>query len=99
MALFAERKERILLAGSIVFLIALAYWILFGPFNAIHYYKVVRELDEVKRENSELASHNEMLREEIEKLTNDPAYLEEVGRKKFGLLKKNEIVFDFSKKK
>jgi cell division protein FtsB len=35
----------------------------------------------------------------VNRLENDPATIEEVARKKFGFLKENEILYDFSKKK
>jgi len=38
-----------------------------------------------------------MIQAEIDGLQDDPEYLEEVARKEYGLLKKNERVYDFSK--
>ena len=44
----------------------------------------------------ELEKENHDLRAEIDGLLNDPEYLEEIARKEYGLLRKNERVFDFS---
>ena len=49
--------------------------------------------------NEELRQENQVLKEEIDKIQNDPEYLEEVARKKFGLIKKNELIFNFRKKR
>ena len=46
-----------------------------------------------------LEQQNRDLQAEIEQLKNDAEYLEQVAREKHGLLKKNEMVFDFSKEK
>jgi len=46
-------------------------------------------------ENKNLEQRNVQLRREIDRLQNDDAYLEELARKKYGLLKKNEMVFEF----
>jgi cell division protein FtsB len=50
------------------------------------------EVEDLKRQNIELKN-------ELEKLKTDQKYFEEVARREYGLLKKNEMVFDFNKKK
>lgn len=49
-------------------------------------------------EKQELEKKNKALREEIKRVTTDVRYLEEVAREQHGLLKKDEMVFDFSPK-
>ncbi len=49
-------------------------------------------------EKQKLAEKNNVLREEIKRVTTDVRYLEEVAREQHGLLKKDEMVFDFSPK-
>ncbi len=55
------------------------------------------ELKELQAEKERLRLENEKLTAELEQLRNDPEYLEEIARKDFGLLKKNERIYDFSK--
>ena len=49
-------------------------------------------------EKQALVKKNNALREEIKRVTTDVRYLEEVARGQHGLLKKDEMVFDFSPK-
>lgn len=49
-------------------------------------------------EKQELMVKNNALREEIKRLKTDVQYLEKVARGQHGLLKKDEMVFDFSPK-
>lgn len=49
-------------------------------------------------EKQKLVEKNNVLREEIKRVTTDVNYLEEVAREQHGLLKKDEMVFDFSPK-
>ena len=49
-------------------------------------------------EKQKLVEKNNVLREEIKRVTTDERYLEEVAREQHGLLKKDEMVFDFSPK-
>jgi cell division protein FtsB len=46
-------------------------------------------------ENKTLVERNAELNREIEQLQNDDVYLEEVARKKYGMLKENEMVYEY----
>ncbi len=46
-------------------------------------------------ENRDLERRNAELRREIERLRSDDRYLEELARKKYGLLRENESVYEF----
>ncbi len=75
-------------------------WIIFSPISGgLRFFSVNEELSEIQAENINLKKQNTALEKEIERLENDPEYMEEVARKKFKLLKKNEIIYDFNKKK
>ncbi len=69
-------------------------WIIFSTYGVRRYYKLCKEINVVKAENQRLKEENKNIRRELDRLKNDPAYREEVARKKFGLIKKNEIIFD-----
>jgi cell division protein FtsB len=49
-------------------------------------------------EKQAMVEKNNALREDIKRVTTDMRYLEEVAREQHGLLKKEEMVFDFSPK-
>lgn len=49
-------------------------------------------------EKQKLLQKNIALREEIKRIKTDVVFLEEVAREQHGLLKKDEIVFDFTPK-
>jgi cell division protein FtsB len=63
------------------------------------YVKVRSQNALLTSEVEDLQKQNKALKDEIGKLKNDQGYIEEVARHEYGLLKKNEIVFDFNKKK
>ncbi|MBM9613052.1 septum formation initiator family protein [Desulfobulbus rhabdoformis] len=95
-------KKMMWLLGSLIAIIFLL-WILFAPGRGfIHYLKLNSEIQSLSEENSQLKTKNKELAENIKKLQLDNVYLEKVAREKHGLLKKDEMVFDFdrsSKKK
>ena len=58
-----------------------------------------KELAELRTKSAELERDNEALRGEIERLKTDERYIEEVARQKYGMLKKDERVYEFERKK
>lgn len=80
----------------LLLLAALALWLLASPHGLWQYGKISREVGELKVQNRNLEGQNRQLQEDIERLQHDPAYIEEVARKEYGLLKENEMLFDFS---
>jgi cell division protein FtsB len=91
-------QENRLLKIIIVLVFLTIVWLLFAPGTGV--YSLVKQNNrtaELERQTEALIQSNEELRAEIERLKHDQAYLEQVAREKYGLLKKNERVFDFSK--
>lgn len=75
-------------------------WLLFAPGTGVYsLLKVRNKTSRLEQETQELIQTNEDLQAEIERLKNDTAYLEQIAREKYGMLKKNERVFDFSRSK
>ena len=93
-----QLQENRLLKIIIVLVFLTIIWLLFAPGTGV--YSLVKQNNrtaELERQTEALIKSNEELRAEIERLKHDQAYLEQVAREKYGLLKKNERVFDFSK--
>ncbi len=91
-------QENRLLKIIIVLVFLTIVWLLFAPGTGV--YSLVKQNNrtaELERQTEALIKSNGELRAEIERLKHDQAYLEQVAREKYGLLKKNERVFDFSK--
>lgn len=91
-------QENRLLKIIIVLIIMSFVWLLFAPGTGV--YSLMKQRSkavELEEQTKALMETNEKLRTEIDRLKHDQAYLEQVAREKYGLLKKNERVFDFSK--
>ena len=93
------KKNRLLINLSLVLLVLITAYLLFSENGVLRYYRLQQSLETVRLANEELRKQNEALQVEIEKLKNDPEYLEEIARKRFGLIQKNEMVFNFKKNK
>lgn len=90
-----QEKKMLWFLGAIV-TVFLLLWIFFAPGRGFfHFRKLQKEITTLAEENSRLEAKNAELTQDIKRLQSDDAYLEEVARKKHGLLKKNETVFEF----
>jgi cell division protein FtsB len=95
----SESDRKKVLLYSVLIVTVVGAWSIFGPYGALKYYGVANELNEILTQNEQLRETNTALRQEINKLKKDPVYLEEVARRQFGLIKKNEVIYEFPEKK
>jgi cell division protein FtsB len=81
------------------FLGAIAAWLAFGERGFLHLYnaEMTRQahIDRIRR----LAAENRALLEEINRLRTDIEYVESVARRELNLIKENEVIYRFKKKK
>lgn len=99
LANLSETDRKKVLLYSVLIVTVVGAWSVFGPYGALKYYGVANELHEIQSQNEQLRETNTALQQEIHKLKNDPVYLEEVARREFGLIKKNEVIYEFPEKK
>ena len=81
------------------FAVVALLWIVFAPERGLfHLHKRSKYLAGLEAESSALVQENSDMTRDIERLQSDGEYLEQVAREEHGMLKDNEMVFDFSKK-
>jgi cell division protein FtsB len=91
------RKRMYLIpAGVILFIL---YFTVFGERGLLRIYHLSREKEEMQKRATVLQAENDQLKREIEALKTDRRYLESIARKDFGLVRKNEIIYQFPNKK
>jgi len=93
---FSHYQRRSLLITFLLLCLCLALWIVLAPrYSAYNYYKAKESIARLKAENIELRESNLALRQEIDRLKKDHEYLEKVAREKYGLIRKNEMIYKF----
>ncbi len=96
---FTRREKKLLAYAGLLFALLVILWTVFAPNRGIMDMLLTQNnLEKLQADNSRLEEENKALREEIDKLQDDPAYLEEKVRKDFGMLKENEVLYIFKKK-
>ena len=83
--------------GLIFFIVGLLVY--FAPYGLRHYLVMQEDLKRVNNEITSLKGQNQELRDEIAQLKSDSNYIEQIARKKLGMLKKSELIFEVPEKK
>lgn len=93
-------QEKRFLKISVALVAIALLWVLLAPGSGLRsLWKKREELQRLQQQTVQLEEENEVLVKDIDRLQHDPRYLEDVARKEYGLLKKNERVFEFAPKK
>lgn len=91
----ASGANKVLLRFTMVLVGFCSLYVLFLPQHGLLQLILLdKRTNELASELTDLRSQNEELRREIIKIKTDKQYLEEVARKKYGLLKENEILYE-----
>jgi cell division protein FtsB len=84
------------LVSTILFLgilLSLACLLFFGQRGFSHLLTLQEQFATLEIENQRIAQANALLKKEVELLSENLAYIEDIARKQFGLVKKDELVY------
>ena len=79
-------------AAVIVFIL---YFTIFGDRGLLRINHLHRDRDEMQQHLQELKGENDRLKREIAALQSDRRYLESIARRDFGLVRNNEVIYQF----
>jgi cell division protein FtsB len=88
-------KKKYLLILILSLFIALGLLTFFGEKGVLRLLHLHKELEEIKRRNLKIEEENRKLMEEVKRLESDKRYIEEIARKELGLIKEDEIIYQF----
>jgi cell division protein FtsB len=91
-------RKRVLLvpAGIILFIL---FFTFFGDRGLLRIYHLNQENKDIQEHLQLLKTENEKLKLEIEALRSDRRYLESIARRDFGLVRQNEVIYQFPQEK
>jgi cell division protein FtsB len=82
-------KKRIAVYALVV--LAVLFVVFLPGYSELH--KLREDNEQLQRRIVLLEEHNDKLKEELQKMKQDPDYVEKRAREKFGVIKKGEIVY------
>ena len=86
------KKQGVLVATVVCFIVALLFFIVFSERGLADFNMMKKERDRIHGQNRQIVQENLDLGVEIDRLKNDPTYIESVARKDFGMIGQDEIV-------
>lgn len=87
-------SRRLFLIPAAVILFIL-FFTVFGERGLLRISELKREKQDLADRTESLRQENDRLKREIEALKTDRRYLESIARKDFGLVRRNEVVYQF----
>lgn len=95
MGRYAKLLERVLPVAILVVAVVGAPILIFSPQGLPRLRGLQKELGDVKEENAELRREIEALRGRVARLRDDRGAIERIARDNLGLVRPNEVVFQF----
>ena len=92
-------KKNILLAVAIISMLLMLLFIVIGNNGLTDLYRLKTKKDNLVKKNEALNKKNLSLYREIERMKNDPKYVENVARKELGVIGKDEVIIKVKKRK
>jgi cell division protein FtsB len=87
-------QKRFYLTPAAIILFIL-FFTVFGDRGLLRINHLHRDRDEMQQHLQELKGENDRLKREISALQSDRRYLESIARRDFGLVRSNEVIYQF----
>jgi cell division protein FtsB len=87
------QKRFYLTPAAVIFFIL--YFTVFGDRGLLRINHLHRDRDEMQQHLQDLKGENDRLKREIAALQSDRRYLESIARRDFGLVRSNEVIYQF----
>ncbi len=87
-----DTKSKAVFAVCILILFGFLFLIGLGERGAVDLYHLRQERDGLLRANQDIRKKNQELFRTIERLKNDPAFVEEIARRELGMVREDEII-------
>jgi len=91
-----KKRMYVIPAGCLAFIL---FFTVFGDKGLLRIVELRQDKDKIDSRLAEARNDNEKLKLEIVALKSDRRYLESIARKDFGLVRSNEVIYQFPQEK
>jgi len=91
-----EKKMYVIPAGCLAFIL---FFTVFGDKGLLRIFELKQDKSKIEERLTDSRADNEKLKREIVALKSDRRYLESIARKDFGLVRGNEVIYQFPQEK
>ena len=92
-------KQKIIVAAGMAVLFSFIFLIAFGERGAVDLYQLHLRKVRLHKSSLELQKKNQDLYHNIQRLKDDAEFIENIARTELGMVGKDELVYQFKKKK
>ncbi|MCM0083232.1 septum formation initiator family protein [Geomonas sp. Red32] len=90
--------QKRLFLTPLAIIVFILYFTVFGDRGLLRINHLHRDRDDMQKRLAELKDENDRLKREIAALQSDRRYLESIARRDFGLVRGNEVIYQFPSK-
>lgn len=87
-----SRRQGVLVGAAMLLIVSLLFFIVFSDRGLADLNRMKQERDRLSGHNRQTIQENLGLGVEIDRLKNDPGYIESVARREFGMIGQDEII-------
>lgn len=87
-----QKRMYVIPAGCLAFIL---FFTVFGDRGLLRIFELKQDKEKIEERLAENRADNEKLKREIIALKSDRRYLESISRKDFGLVRSNEVIYQF----
>ena len=91
-----EKKIYLIPGGCIAFIL---FFTVFGDKGLLRIFELKQDKARIESRLTECKGENDKIKQEIVALKSDSRYLESIARKDFGLVRSNEVIYQFPQEK
>ena len=91
-----QKRMYLIPAGCMTFIL---FFTVFGDKGLLRIFELKQDKSKIDARLAENRNENEKLKREIVALKSDRRYLESIARKDFGLVRNNEVIYQFPQEK
>ena len=91
-----QKRMYVIPAGCLAFIL---FFTVFGDKGLLRIFELKQDKSRIEARLTDSKGENEKLKREIVALKSDRRYLESIARKDFGLVRSNEVIYQFSQAK
>lgn len=88
-----ENRMYLIPAGCLAFIL---FFTVFGDKGLLRIYELRQDKAKIEKRLIEIRSENENLKREVVALQSDRRYIERIARKDLGLVRSNEVIYQFA---
>lgn len=93
-----KSRQKIIMAGVFMAMIVFLAAILFGDKGYMELRRLRADYDRLGQSNARLTQENLQVYRTIDRLKNDPLYVENVARRELGMIRADELIFTFKQR-